>query len=392
MLSLHTVLFACLPPARFLTYAPYIYEGEKHRNMFDLPPIFYITEVNEMGTTNSILEDILRDTAPGDAILEAVRARHGEVLRTASRYPGALRTYKSGSVAHRTANEDTDADGGVVLDRRSYTSLGPDGDNGGPTEIVEDMRSYLRDELKDDHADVAFYVSKRAIRITFKEPLSDGTTDPTVDLIVALTRKDGALWIPNLHRPGWDASDPEFHTSLMTAEPANLRRTRAKIIRLAKVWNKQASKPGLCSFNITALALACITEGMGIATGLAVFFDYAANDLKRHFTPDPAGVSPPIKLLEDRDVVIGRLERATKKMDDALTHDDDEDAVREALSSLYGQYVDPPTGSSSKAAFASALRKGNSSVGISGGLIIGTQSKVPLKTTRSYGSGHVIIR
>lgn len=341
-----------------------------------------------MGATNSILEGILGETAPNDAILDAVRAHRDNVLRVAGHFPGALRTYKSGSVAHRTANDDTDADGGVVLDRRSYPNLGPDGGGEGPATIVEDIRNYLRDELKGDHPDIAFYVSKRAIRVTFKEPVSDGT-DPTVDLIVALTRKDGALWIPNLHRSRWDASDPEYHTSLMTAEPADLRRTRAKIVRLAKVWNKQASRPGLCAFNITALALASVTEGMGIATGLAEFFDHAASDLKKHLTPDPAGVSPSIKLLEDRDIVIGRLERAVKKMDDALSHDDDEDAVLEALSGLYGQYVEPPRGSSSKAAFASALRKGNSAVGISGGLVIGTQTGVPVKTTRSYGSGHL---
>ena len=341
-----------------------------------------------MGATNSILEGILGETAPSDAILEAVRARRDKVLRVAGNFPGALRTYTSGSVAHRTANDDTDADGGVVLDRRSYPNLGPDGGGEGPATIVEDIRSYLRDELKDDHPDIAFYVSKRAIRVTFKEPVSDGT-DPTVDLIVALTRKDGALWIPNLHRSRWDASDPEYHTSLMTAEPADLRRTRAKVVRLAKVWNKQATRPGLCAFNITALALACVTEGMGIAAGLGEFFDHAASDLKKHLTPDPAGVSPSIKLLEDRDTVVGRLESAANKMNDALAHDDDEDAVREALSGLYGQYVEPPPGSSSKAAFASALRKGNSAVGISGGLVIGKETGVTVKTTRSFGSGHL---
>ena len=89
-----------------------------------------------MGTTASILEEILRDTAPGDEILDAVRERQSEVLGTAGRYPGALRTYTSGSVAHRTANDDTDADGGTVLDRRSYPNLGPDGGNESPGEYL----------------------------------------------------------------------------------------------------------------------------------------------------------------------------------------------------------------------------------------------------------------
>ena len=104
----------------------------------------------------------------------------------------------------------------------------------------------------------------------------------------------------------WDPSDPECHTRLMTDPPVELRRTRAKIVRLAKAWNKQASRPGLCSFNISALALACITEEMGIADGLKELFHHAAKDLKKHLTPDPAGVSPSIKLLEDRQLVPGR--------------------------------------------------------------------------------------
>jgi hypothetical protein len=256
-----------------------------------------------MGMTEVILNDILRQTAPSDATLDTIRSRRDEVLCSTAGYPGALRTYTSGSIAHRTANDDTDADGGVVLDRRCYPDLGPDGGGEGPEDIVESMRAYLRDTLKEHHPNIAFRLSKRAIRVTFQEPLADGT-DPTVDLIVALTREAGALWIPNLDQKAWDASDPECHTQLMTAPPAPLRRTRVKVVRLAKVWNKQYVQPGMCAFNITALALASITEGMGIATGLAAFFAYAAKDLKKRLTPDPAGVSPPIKLLIDRDIVV----------------------------------------------------------------------------------------
>jgi hypothetical protein len=339
-----------------------------------------------MGMTASILDDVQRQIAPSDETLEAVRNRRDEVLSIVEPYPGALRTYTSGSIAHRTANDDTDADGGMVLDRRCYPELGPDGHGEDPADIVEDMRAFLRDALKEAHPNIAFRLSKRAIRVTYKEPLADGT-DPTVDLIVALTRKDGALWIPNLERPGWDPSDPECHTQLMTAEPATLRRTRAKIVRLAKAWNKQYGQPGLCPFNITALALACITEGMSVASGLAEFFSYAAKDLSHQLTPDPADVSPPIKLLLDRDVVVSRLDRASKRIEEALGRDDDEAAVREALSKLYWKYVQPPAESASKVAFANILRGGNAGVGISRGLVIGATNTVPLKTTRSFGSG-----
>ena len=48
--------------------------------------------------------------------------------------------------------------------------------------------------------------------------------------------------------------------------------------------------------------------------GLAELFRYAASDLKKRLTPDPAGVSKPIKLPTDRDAVVGRLRRAAKRM------------------------------------------------------------------------------
>jgi hypothetical protein len=127
---------------------------------------------------------------------------------------------------------------------------------------------------------------------------------------------------------------------------------------------------------------------MGVAPGLAEFFSYAAKDLNQRLTPDPADVSPPIKLLLDRDVVVSRLDRASKRIEKALGHDEDETAVREALSKLYWKYVQPPSGSTSKVAFANILRGGNVGVGISSGLVIGTTNTVPLKTTRSFGGGH----
>ena len=302
-----------------------------------------------MNPVDDILVDIQHQIAPSDTTLEAVRGRRDEVLAVAGRFTGALRTYTSGSIAHRTANDDTDADCGVVLDRRSYYELGPDGNGGAPNDIVEGVRLYLRDRLKDRHPDIAFRLTKRAIKVTFNEPLLDGT-DPSVDLIVALTRAAGALWIPNLESRCWDASDPEYHTRLLTAEPAGLRRMRAKVIRLAKAWNKQYSYPGLCSFNIEALALEAIKEEMGVADGLATFFNYAAIDLSKRQTPDPAGVSAPIKTPIDRETVANRLRKTADTLHTALDSDNENDA-RDNLASVYWVYVDPSPGSTSKAAF-----------------------------------------
>ena len=339
-----------------------------------------------MQNTASFLNDVHTKLAPSDDTLSAARSRRDEVLKADRKYPGTLRTYISGSIAHRTANQDTDADCGVVLDRRSYPKLGPDGEDEGPNQIVEDVREFLRDHLKEAFPNIRFRVTKRAIKISFNEPLEDGS-DPSVDLIVALTRKGRGLWIPNNESQNWDASDPEYHTHVLTADPAELRRVRAKVIRLAKGWNMQYARPGLCSFNIEALALACINDEHGVPDGLAEFLRYSASDLKKHLTPDPAGVSKPIKLLEDRDTVVGRLQKAAKSMRDALDNDSDKEKVQEAMARLYWNYVDPPSGSNAKAEFASALREGETSLSVTGGTLgFGTSGTSTLKRTRSYGS------
>ena len=339
-----------------------------------------------MQNTAAFLNDVHAELAPSDDTLSAARSRRDDVLARAGDYPGALRTYISGSIAHRTANKDTDADCGVVLDRRSYPKLGPDGEGVGPNQIVDDFRESLRDRLKEYYPEIRFRVTKRAIQISFNQPLAD-ESDPTVDLIVALTRIGQGLWIPNNETKDWDASHPEYHTTVLTADPAGLRRVRAKVIRLAKGWNTQYTKPGLCSFNIEALALSCISERHSVPDGLAELFRFAVSDLKKHYTPDPAGVSKPIKLLKDRNTVVGRLEKATALMKDALDNDDDMTKVQEAMASLYWKYVDPPAESDSKEAFAFALRGGKPALGVSGGaLSLGNTSTTSIKSTRSYGS------
>ena len=109
--------------------------------------------------------------------------------------------------------------------------------------------------------------------------------------------------------------------------------------------------------------------------------------LKKRLTPDPAGVSKPIKLLIDRDTVVGRLQRAAKFMREALDNDGDKTKVQEAIAGLYWQYVDPPDGSGSKEAMATALRSGSPLLGVSGGaLTLGGAGTTSLKPTRSYGS------
>jgi hypothetical protein len=123
---------------------------------------------------------------------------------------------------------------------------------------------------------------------------------------------------------------------------------------------------------------------MNEAEALAELFAYGAKELAGGETDDPADVSGPIRLLLDRDQVVNRLEIAASLMQRALEHEDDQTGAREALSELFWDYVEPPKGSSSKAAFASELRKGKSLGVGTGGLTLGA-GRISLKPTRSYG-------
>jgi len=338
-----------------------------------------------MSQATDLIDDVRRKIAPSDDTLKTARDRLDTVLAHASEFPEVRRVYRSGSIAHRTANDDTDADGGIVIDRRKMPHLGPDGDDVPPNDLVNELREFLRTRLKQEYPDIAFRLTKRAIQIRFNEP-NPGGTDPSVDLIVALTRAERGLWIPNLEQERWDASDPETHTRLLTSEPAVLRRTRAHAIRLAKRWNGDYAAPGLISFNIEALALQVVEEGMDDAEALLALFSHGVASLKRHLTPDPAGVSRPIKLRLDRDVVVKRLSVAARKMRDAV-ESDDPDRAQDALANLFPKWVEAPAGSTSRAALASSLRKGNQGIGITTGFAGASIAAArPIKTTRAYGA------
>ena len=343
-----------------------------------------------MGSTDAALNQILKDVAPSDETLQATKERRDAVLKAAAGFPGFLRSYKSGSIGHHTANDDTDADCGVVLDRRSRPELGPDGDGVGPNAVVDEMREFVRTSLKGDYPYVRFRVTKRAIKINFNEPLPGGT-DPTVDLVVALTRKESqqGLWIPNREQKRWDASHPEKHTELMRSEPTALRRKRARVVRLAKAWNKEIDQPGLSGFNITALALESVGEEGTLAECLANFFEHASRSLEQRLTLDPAGVSPPIKVLGDRGAVVKRLSRAGEKFRHALDNDRDKAEVLATLGKLYPSCASVDKDAVKREQFAQTLRKDNSGVGVvaGGGLALRSESPnaKPIKTTRAYG-------
>jgi hypothetical protein len=334
---------------------------------------------------NDVLEEIRQEISASDDDLKEARKRRDLVLKAAASFPGALRTFKSGSVAHGNVNNPVDdADGGMVLDRRVYVELGPDsGEAEGPEEIIGDVRSHVMAIVRETYPKARSRLIKRAILVRFNQPNADGV-DPSIDLVVALTRKDAeGLWIPNRDKDDWDASHPEEHTRLLTADGKRLRVHRARVIRLAKAAIKHDFTPALISFNVEALALASITEVKTPAESLQLFFDKAASSLRNGLTEDPAGVSGKIKLPDGmtRARSSKRLRHFADKVQEAIDHSDDHAAVEGALAELYPDQL-PDAQRSAKARVADAIRRGDKSA-IRSGLAIAPAAAV--KTPRSYG-------
>jgi hypothetical protein len=252
---------------------------------------------------------------------------------------------------------------------------------------VDKIHALVEPVVKETYPKATVKQSRRGLLVEFNEPL-DEEQDPTVDLIVTLTRKEGdGLWIPDLDNNEWSPSHPEKHTDLFTSGSKELRALRARVARLAKAWNKQWDEDdrALHSFNIEALCWEYITDSsVPLDQALAGWFAYAHGEIEKGETEDPAGVSEPIHLPKDlvKETVLQRLRSAADRFEQALENEDDEAKVKDLLSGVYYDYVDPPA--QSKSALATSLRKGNEGVGVSSaGIVIGGQTA--LKTTRSYG-------
>jgi hypothetical protein len=155
-----------------------------------------------------VLNEVRKSIAPEDKVLKAARERRDLVKGLATKFRGTARCFNSGSVAHATANNPiNDADCGVVLDRRHHADLGPDGAGVGPCAIVDELVKAITPTIKAKYPKATVTTTKRAIVVKFNEPIDD--EDPSVDLIVGLTRKkDDALWIPHLEANRWDPSHP----------------------------------------------------------------------------------------------------------------------------------------------------------------------------------------
>ncbi len=342
-----------------------------------------------MPAADTILDDVRAQIAPDDRVLKAARDRLAAVRAAGEAFKGVRRSFRSGSVAHYTANDPVkDADCGAVLDRTVYRDLGPDGADVGPREIVEAMRQHLRVILVDDFPKISFRLTKRAIKVSFGDPVLD-EQDPTADLIVALTRRDKpGLWIPNLRSDEWDASDPEAHTRLLEDGYEATGHVLQRAVRLVKAWNGRFSEPALSSFNIEALGLEAITGKMRLAEAVQKLVDHGATSLAKANTMDPARVSGRIRLLADREIAVKRLSSAAGHLATAIAAGDAEKAARIALAEVFPDYVTPSAGVPSKAALAAALSAGGSAVrvGQGGRITLEAGQGRTVKNTRSFGA------
>ena len=338
---------------------------------------------------HTILEDVRREVAAHPESLREARLRRDRVLAAASNYRGALRTYPAGSLATRFTNDPvSDADAGIVMDRRTLPDLGPDGKGELPARLVEAIRLHILPQLAKWYRNVRVERMKRGLLVLFNEPLASGE-DPSVDLVIALNRAvDDALWIPNLDKNRWDPSHPEKHVELFTAGAEGLRRTRRHVVRLAKAQVQQFDEPHICSFNIAALAWECIESAERLDIALLRFFDYAAAGLAQHLTGDPAGVSEPIRV-DDRQLAVDRLRYTADGLRLAIDADDDEHKVRTALTAagVFWLLVAPSNGSQANKLVEAVCTGSKVSVTSAGMLVAGTStsSATVVKSTRSYG-------
>jgi predicted nucleotidyltransferase len=260
----------------------------------------------------------LRIQVTDEELQEARRRREAIAAALRREFPGS-RVYFNGSVAHGDALTPlTDIDIGVVIAEALHTH-GPG--KRGPGDLMQRAAAAIRRELKAEYPKLTVQVEgcKRAVLVRFGDPVHPGEKDFTADVICAVDN----LTAPGLHIPKvptWSRSHPEAHTEMVLTAIERTEVAYARIVRLLKHWNRCNGKP-LCSWNIKALALGCIVAPTTQLAGLSTWFDYAADELDKGETTDPARVAEkPIKLGDGwtRTQVVDTLRHAGKRLDEAI--------------------------------------------------------------------------
>lgn len=254
--------------------------------------------------------------------LEEARRRRSLLAKACEEaFPGC-RVYFNGSVAHGDALTPlTDVDLGIVhpnFDGR----YGPG--RQGPRELMERARDAIKDALGDEFPNLVVTIEGQthAVLVRFGDPVSAGQKDFTADVIIAIDNETGAgLHIPSLP-DGWERSHPERHTQLVLEAIQSSEVWFARHVRLLKHYNRTHGKR-LCSWNIKALALGCLTAPLGYLDGSLTWLNYAIEQLSIEETPDPARVSIPIETNTARSEVVAHLKLARSHVQRAVALCDD---------------------------------------------------------------------
>jgi hypothetical protein len=337
---------------------------------------------------SAIFDKARRRIAVPDEVLKEARERRDRIREVVAEEFAVLRTFPSGSLAHGTQNDPlNDADAGVVLDRRVYEELGPD--RRGPCQMVEEVRGVLKERLKEGFPNVAFFVGgHRAIRINFMEPIEPGAANFSADLIVAIRREEGGLWIPDLDNDEWDPSDPERHVELVVARNRATKSHFSRTLRLAKHANARHGKT-IVSFNVVALGLEAIKETVPLPEGLALLLRHAADSLDKGLTEDPAGVSGEIELNVSRQKdAAKRFKELAELAEEALELDAEGQTAQAQRnwSKVLPHAIDTPNEEDLRSELVTGHRDGNERVrrGV-GGAAVSSKIGEPVPSVRAFG-------
>jgi hypothetical protein len=189
---------------------------------------------------------------------------------------------------------------------------------------MEIVRDVIHEDLDAEFGKLTIEIvgRRRAVLVRFGDPVTRGQDDFTADVMTALPHPSGrGLYIPNTKiTDQWDRADPITHTQMVLQAITDTKVVFARTVRLLKHWNCTHSKP-MCSWNIKALGLGCLDEPMPLINALQVFFTYAADEIDKGPTPDPAHVAGPIPLNMTRREVHERLCTARDYVGLAIEHE-----------------------------------------------------------------------
>ncbi|WP_217247459.1 hypothetical protein [Streptomyces sp. AC602_WCS936] len=316
-----------------------------------------------------------------EELAEAKRRRRLLAASVRRAFPGST-TYFNGSVAHGDANTPlTDVDLGVVLTETNAVPYGPNKKSA--LALMKIARAAIHEDLDDEFPKLTIEVEgrRRAVLVRFGDPVTPGQDDFTADVMTAIPHPSGrGLYIPNTKIAAqWDRADPIAHTRMVLQAIEDTKVVFARTVRLLKHWNGTHSKP-MCSWNIKALCLTCLDEPMPLINALQSFFTYAADEIDKGPTPDPAEVAGPIPLNMARADVYKRLCTARKYIDLAIEHENEGRPVlaQHALHQVLPELVAKPDATKEEAdRLARTVRSGGpaaSGLGLATGLATPTRA------------------